>query len=218
MDAIRQHKLLAGISLLVTIALASIGWTESAGIRGKIAAARDVQKGRLIELGFGLPPPWMPAYIKILRDKYGIEYHAVAGCIVSPGLIAYVNGYDSVSSEAIEKRFKHDVFVEAAGDAERGWTREQTANVTPATIPEYIFPYAEKAKDAACFRSLPRPISMYQVVSKCGRPDEEIGSGIYIFLYHFADGTTVSIGTPYLQQVGDIKISRQPPTLTRKSN
>jgi hypothetical protein len=32
-------------------------------------------------------------------------------------------------------------------------------------------------------------------------PDEEIGSGLYIFVYHLHDGSTVSIGTPYLTRI-----------------
>jgi len=32
-------------------------------------------------------------------------------------------------------------------------------------------------------------MSVYEVVEKCGRPDDEAGSGVYIFLYHLRDGT-----------------------------
>jgi hypothetical protein len=43
---------------------------------------------------------------------------------------------------------------------------------------------------------------MYLVVQKCGRPDEEIGSGLYVFVYHLRDGSTVGISTPDLARVG----------------
>ena len=65
-----------------------------------------------------------------------------------------------------------------------------------------MFPDApEKAKTADCFRSLRGGMSMNAVVEKCGRPDEEVGSGMYIFLWHLDDRSTVSIGTPYLERI-----------------
>jgi hypothetical protein len=43
---------------------------------------------------------------------------------------------------------------------------------------------------------------MYAVVQKCGRPDEEIGSGMYVFVYHLRDGSMVTISTPDLAKIG----------------
>jgi hypothetical protein len=50
-------------------------------------------------------------------------------------------------------------------------------------------------------------MSMNTVVEKCGRPDEELGSGIYIFVWHLADGSTISIGTPYLDRIADVRFT-----------
>ncbi len=76
----------------------------------------------------------------------------------------------------------------------------------PETIARAMFPNApEKAQSLACFRALKPEMSMYTVVQKCGRPDEELGSGIYIFVWHLADGSTVSIGTPSLEKIWDIR-------------
>ncbi len=44
-------------------------------------------------------------------------------------------------------------------------------------------------------------MSMYLVVQKCGRPDEEVGSGLYVFVYHLQDGSNVSVSTPYLTRI-----------------
>ena len=71
-------------------------------------------------------------------------------------------------------------------------------------IPKDIFPDApEKAKTVDCFRAFTPETSVDMVVKKCGRPDEEVGSGISIFLWQqfvSPDGSTVSIGTPYLER------------------
>jgi hypothetical protein len=76
----------------------------------------------------------------------------------------------------------------------------------PESIAKAMFPNApEKAKTVACFRALSPEMSMNAVVQKCGRPDEELGSGIYIFVWHLADGSRVSVGTSYLEKIGDIR-------------
>src|SRR5882724_5395932 len=48
-------------------------------------------------------------------------------------------------------------------------------------------------------------MSMNTVVEKRGRPDAELGSGLYIFVWRLADGSMVSIGTATLQRIGDVK-------------
>jgi len=74
--------------------------------------------------------------------------------------------------------------------------------VTPQSVVKELFPNAHgKAQTAECFRSLTPEMSMYAVVQKCGRPDEEIGSGLYVFVYHLHDGSTVGISTPYLTRI-----------------
>ena len=79
---------------------------------------------------------------------------------------------------------------------------------TPQGIARAMFPNApEKTQSLGCFRALKPEMSMYTVVQKCGRPDEELGSGIYIFVWHLADGSKVSIGTPYLERIGDIQVT-----------
>jgi hypothetical protein len=51
------------------------------------------------------------------------------------------------------------------------------------------------------FRSLTRTMTMADVVRKCGVPDEDQGSGLYVFVYHLEDGSDVVIGTPDLKQL-----------------
>lgn len=80
--------------------------------------------------------------------------------------------------------------------------------VTPQSIARAMFPNApEKTKSVSCFRALNREMSVSMVVQKCGRPDEEVGSGIYIFVWHLHDGSTVSMGQPYLERIGDIRLT-----------
>jgi hypothetical protein len=74
--------------------------------------------------------------------------------------------------------------------------------VTSQIITRAMFPSAsDKAQNVDCFRGFSDSTSVNAVVQKCGRPDEELGSGVYIFVWHLADGSTVSVNTPYLSRI-----------------
>jgi len=73
---------------------------------------------------------------------------------------------------------------------------------TPRSIVKEMFPNPpERTQSVECFRSFTPEMSIYMVVQMCGRPDEEVGSGIYIFVYHLRDGSTVAVGTAYLNRI-----------------
>ena len=57
------------------------------------------------------------------------------------------------------------------------------------------------AREITPFLSTTRNMTMRDVVSRCGLPDEHQGSGIYIFIYHLNDGSTVAIGTGDLNRL-----------------
>jgi hypothetical protein len=129
LDAIRRHtKLAALIALGVLVVGGGWGWEFSASLRGRAAAHFDVARGRYQILGYGLPAAWQPEYAWLLRQRYGIEYRAVAGCIVSRSLVDYVDGYDSVSAAAAKRRFGRDVFRECSADASMHWEHRAAAN------------------------------------------------------------------------------------------
>jgi hypothetical protein len=81
-------------------------------------------------------------------------------------------------------------------------TAPQSQQVTPQSIAKELFPGApEKTGNLECFRSLRPEMSVYAVVQKCGRPDEEVGSGLYVLVYHLQDGSSVMISTPDLNKL-----------------
>jgi len=114
------------------------------------------------------------------------------------------------SSNSVDKRQN---VSPAATSTQRAEPLQQTS--TPSwQNPAYqqklmmeLFPNAPaRTRDADCFRSFKPDSSVYAIVSKCGRPDKELGSGVYIFVYDLPNGATISIGTPYLEKVGDIQL------------
>jgi hypothetical protein len=110
------------------------GFTPFAAVFGGMAARWDVSRGHYQVLGYGLPVPWRFRYAELMEKKYGVKFHAVAGCIVSQSTIDYVDAYDDVSESAIRKKFGPDVVRAAAEQAETEWNqrvKENSSETTP---------------------------------------------------------------------------------------
>jgi hypothetical protein len=88
---------------------------------GGMSARYDVYRGHYEVLGYGLPVPWRPEYARLLQQRYGVSFRPVAGCIVSTALVAYVDSYNSVSTEAVNHKFGHEVFKECSEDVRNSW-------------------------------------------------------------------------------------------------
>jgi hypothetical protein len=86
-----------------------------------IAAWADHARGHYEVQTFGYPAPWRAEYRRLLRERYGVEVHAVAGCVVTEDLVWYVRGYNSVSRPRIQARFGKDIFAECAEEARAAW-------------------------------------------------------------------------------------------------
>lgn len=74
-------------------------------------------------LAFGLPvnpvlgtntlsTEWEPDYGQCLRQRYGVEFRRVTGCVGTKSEFAYYDSYNAVSEAAIKQKFGHDVFEE----------------------------------------------------------------------------------------------------------
>lgn len=123
---LRRHKMFAAVSVFTLFLALSWLWSASAPIRGHIAARIDVHRGRYQVLGYGLAPPSRSEYAGCLRERYGIEFRTVAGCMVSDSLLSYVNAYHSVVTNAAYRKFRRDVFRECADEAYREWKIEES--------------------------------------------------------------------------------------------
>jgi hypothetical protein len=117
-----KHKILtASIAALTGLILCSALWSVTASGRGEIVARYDISRGHYEVLGYGLPVAWRPEYARLLQERYGVKFRPVAGFIVSTELVAYVDSYNKVSTEAVNRKFGHDVFKECSDEARRKW-------------------------------------------------------------------------------------------------
>ncbi len=108
-----RHKKLTALLMCGILTLSYLAWNASAFVRGAMVAQYDIAHGHYRHLTYGLPIPWQPSYAQVLRQRYGIEMQAVAGCIVSRLLMAYVDGYNGVSTSAANRRWRRDVFKDS---------------------------------------------------------------------------------------------------------
>ena len=112
------------IAILVAILIAMLVlWPASASLRGHFAARIDVARSHYVLFTYGQPVEWLPTYTRLLREKYGVQSRAVAGCGVSPWLRSYVDAYDDVMTAAAKRKFGRDIFKESMDQA-----REVTVN------------------------------------------------------------------------------------------
>jgi hypothetical protein len=110
----RRRVILALISLVVS-------WYAGSYWRGMMMAYIDYTCGHYEIKGSGLPAPWISDYIRLLKEKYEVGYDSVGGCMVFPTTAWYADGYNSVSSSLLVKKYSKDIFVECADEASRTW-------------------------------------------------------------------------------------------------
>lgn len=72
---------------------------------GRAEARRDIANGKLRLRGYGYPDSSTPEFFTQAKEKFGVEFHAVAGCVVRPGLVDRVAGYNEVMQAEIDRRF-----------------------------------------------------------------------------------------------------------------
>jgi hypothetical protein len=119
---VRNHKeITVAATFASSLVLLALLWSAAAPVRGQLDARLEIARGHYEVLGYGLPAPWRAEYVRLLRERYGISFRAVAVCIVSRTLVAYVEGYNSESTAAANRKFGHDVFEECVEDARKSW-------------------------------------------------------------------------------------------------
>jgi hypothetical protein len=109
-----RKKVAAVIASIALLGVLGEAWSATIPIRARMAARFDTRHGHYILMTYGLPTASRPEFARLLKERYGIEVRAVAGCLVSENLRSYVDSYDEVSIVAANQKFGHDVFKESA--------------------------------------------------------------------------------------------------------
>lgn len=114
-----------GLFSLISSCSAFNSWRGE--VNGRADAQKDLKAGKLILETMGPPPaPWERTYEKLLKERYGITYSWVAGCIVNDRVMGHADGYNEIMAAEIERRFGKGVLEKTAEEA-----RKQTGPSSP---------------------------------------------------------------------------------------
>lgn len=85
---------------------------ETASKKAREMAEHDFAGNRYRIFVAGMRPP-KSAYDDYLKEKYGVTVTAIAGCVVTDGIIGAIDGYNSTMKPLLNQKFGHDIFEEA---------------------------------------------------------------------------------------------------------
>lgn len=146
-------------------------------------ARRDIARDHLELRRYGMPSEHYLKYVRLLRDRLGVELNSVAGCAVGQELVRDTDAYNAVMTQEIERRFGAGVLqrlsAESAGrqpDTRPAESCPATAAATapPATRPAYdpqIVYHGTKAFDARAASYKVTPEAATALVVKSGGGD-----------------------------------------------
>lgn len=107
------RPLLLTVLCLIVSTLTGFGEEEkptAAYVLGQTDARRDLAAGKLGIETFGFLRIEHADFRSILKERYGIETHVVAGCIVNSTITGHASGYNAIMNAEIEKRFGKNLF------------------------------------------------------------------------------------------------------------
>jgi hypothetical protein len=116
----KHKRLFTVVGLILFLPFLVQTWWLTAGTRGQLHARFDLWRSHYAIHTYGLILEGRE-YARILKDRYGIETHDDALCIVSEAQISYANNYNKLSIAAADHKFGHDVFRECRQEARHEW-------------------------------------------------------------------------------------------------
>jgi len=82
---------------------------------GKTQALKDFKSGRYLRLVYGLRSEARSEPDRFLENRYQVKTVAIAGCIVTEGLLNGAQGYNETMQALLIAKHGKDIFKEAAG-------------------------------------------------------------------------------------------------------
>lgn len=127
MTAMRQPLLLLAASAVLLAALGCGDPKARWRAEGRAEAERNLAAGKLGLKTYGLPAPWSWKYRDIAREKLGVEFNAVAGCVVDDELVERAAGYNEPMQREIDRRHGPGALQKLAEVARAEYQKEQEA-------------------------------------------------------------------------------------------
>lgn len=85
--------------------------------QGRADALKDIAAGKLAWHNLGFPAIWRREFVRIMKEKYGVESKDVGDCEPNMPLARHTKAYNETMQAEIEKRFGKGVVDQAIADA-----------------------------------------------------------------------------------------------------
>jgi hypothetical protein len=118
-DSVKLRVFLPWV-VVVLAATAVLGCDDSKAkwrAEGRAQAESDIAVGKLCVKTYGLPAPWSQKYEALVKEKYGVEFDTVAGCVVSDELVERTAGYNEPMLREIRRQFGPDALEKLTEEA-----------------------------------------------------------------------------------------------------
>ncbi len=93
---------------------------------GRKQAQEEIARHVLAYQQFGLPAPWMPEYVALLRRDYHIDLR-LGGCVITEDALGFQQGFNEVMFAEIEKRYGQEALRRAAEEARKRYQERVSA-------------------------------------------------------------------------------------------
>jgi hypothetical protein len=116
-----------GLPMGCTLSPVTLTKFFAAYVRGRADARRDIRDGHVAVEVYGLGAGGLA---KPLQERYQIETHVVAGCVVDDYILGHAYGYNRVSAAEVERRSGEQILAPLSGQPRGDFLA--TADATPS--------------------------------------------------------------------------------------
>lgn len=113
--------------LLMFLALTLPACAETIEAKGQTQAQKDIQAGKPEYRIYGEPTSREGILADILKTKYGVVLHRVAGCCITEDIRKDAEAYNATVAVHLKKVHQKDVFAAAEAEFMERWKREMEA-------------------------------------------------------------------------------------------
>ena len=130
MDLFIQPRLLVTAVLVAAVlpgcTAPKVKWRSE----GRAQAERDIAADKLCLKTYGKLVHWFPHLRTMAKERYGIDFEVVAGCVIDEELKERTEGYNEPVRQEINRRFGKGILEQLTEEARVRYERERVT--TPA--------------------------------------------------------------------------------------
>ncbi|MEO5713436.1 MAG: hypothetical protein ABIT37_08095 [Luteolibacter sp.] len=107
------------LSAIATLSISGCVSLSNSARQGRVDAQADISRGQLAIESAGMPFRWDPNYKRLLRQRYGIEFRIVGGCMITEEAAEHLRTYNEVMMSEITRKYGSDVLEKTEAEAKK---------------------------------------------------------------------------------------------------